>query len=208
MTELQRRPETGFTRAHVDETLVEPAKLGIRKFGAGLGTVALGLGTAAGVGAATFGAILMSLTTGFFFGVGAVFLAGGLTAITFGGLGILGIRRADRIADGRQLERRFLKLLHADGEIRDQIAARRTGTDVDAIRSLSNRLIREGLVSVDVDPSTGEDIYRLEQSERLLESSLSQGDEAELRGFEERVNSSASAAEVAGHHAPRIDAPR
>lgn len=187
MTELQRRPDTGLTAAHVDETIVEPARRGIRKFGAGLGTVALGAATAAGVGSATFGAILMTLTTGFFFGVGAVFLAGGVTAIGFGGLGILGIRRADRRADDRQLERRFLKLLQSEVRLRDQIAARRTGSDVAAVRALANRLVREGVVLVDVDPETGEDVYELDRAEQLSGPSLTAAEAAEMRGFDARL---------------------
>ena len=184
---IRMQHDTRLTTTKVDETIVEPALRGVRKFGASLGSVALGGAMLIGVVGATFGGILMALTTGIFFGLGAVFLSAGVTATSFGALGIFGIRKADRRADARQLERRLLKLVHADGSISDALAARRTGSNVEEIRQLANRLVREGVLTVDVDPQTGADIYRLEEDPRLQDTSLSVAEAEEMRGFDARL---------------------
>lgn len=178
--------ETRLTPVKVDETLVEPARRGLRKFGAGLGAVASGLIMTLGIGGGAFGGLLMSMTTGFFYGVGAFFLAGGATAIGLGAVGLFAVRKADATADVRAVERRLLKLIHADGSISDAIAARRIAVDVKTIRETADRLVREGVLDVDVDPQTGADVYTLEQP-ALLESALSPADREEMQGFDQKL---------------------
>ncbi|MFT6399246.1 MAG: hypothetical protein ACJAYU_004011 [Bradymonadia bacterium] len=186
MTVEPNNQDRRLTPVKVDEALVEPARRGLRKFGTGLGAFASGGIMTVGVGSGAFGGLLMSMTTGFFYGLGAFFLAGGMTAIGLGAISLFALRKADAKADVREVERRLLKLIHADGTVSDAEAARRIGVDVTVIRATADRLVRSGVLDVDVDPNTGADVYTLE-SPILLETDVSSAEQAEMQGFDEKL---------------------
>lgn len=193
MSQPNENPDTRMTRAQVDETIVEPARRGLRKFGTGLGTVASTVVLGFGVAGSAFGGLLMGLATGFFAGVGAFFLAGGITAIAAGAFGLFAVRRVDSNADVRAVERRLMKILHAEKRVTDEVAARRIGVDVRTIRETADRLVRAGVIDVDVDPQTGEDVYTLE-AQRQLETSVPPAEAAEMAGFDARLRQAAASA--------------
>ncbi len=182
--------DTRLTSVKVDETIVEPARRGLRKFSAGLGAVASGGIITVGVGSGAFGGLLMSMTTGFFYGLGAFFLAGGVTAFGLGAFGLFAVRKADAKADVREVERRLLKLIHSRRSVSDDEAAATIAVDVKTIRATADRLVRAGVLGVDVDPKTGADVYTME-SQPLLETSVSNAEQAAMHSFDQKLAAAA-----------------
>lgn len=187
------RNRTELTTARLDEAIVEPARWGVRRLGAGLGTVASVSAVVLGLMSGAFGAILMALTSiGFFDGLGALFLALGLTGAAFGTFGLFAVKRADVAVEARAVERRLLKMIRSDGLVTDADAARRMRTPREDVRAAAERLVRAGVLDVDVDAVTGADVYR---AVRRGPAELSAADTDALRDFDERLAGTSQATE-------------
>lgn len=185
---VQRR---GRRAPRLDEQLVEPARRGLRRFGVGMGTVASSAVIVGGAASSAFGGLLMGLATGFFAGLGAFFFAAGLTGIGLGAFGVWAVRKADRRASERAIERQLMKIVAAEGRVSDATLARRISATVEQVRASARLLARAGVLDIDVDLDTGEDVYSIEKPRQLTAASP---DERELREFERRLETGGGAA--------------
>lgn len=184
----RNRPE--LTTARIDEAIVEPARWGLRRLGAGLGKVASAAMVVIGLMSGAVGATLMALTSiGFFDGLGALFLALGLTGATFGTFGLLAVKRADVAVEARAVERRLLKMIRADGSVTDEDAALRMRAPREQVRAAAERLVRTGVLDVDVDPNTGVDVYCAVDSAPA--NALPPAELDALRGFDDALDAAA-----------------
>lgn len=175
------RPPTSL-----DESLVEPARYGLRKAGAGAGKIMAGGAIAGGVVSSGFGTLLMLLASGGFFdGLGAFALAGGIVMALGGLLAFWGIGRADHKADGRAIERRLLKLVAAHGPLTDEAIAHRIRADVAAVRAAADGLVRRGALDVDINPESGLDVYTTPDTSN---AALPPAEAQELRQFTARLD--------------------
>lgn len=176
--------DISVARARLDEVLVEPARAGARRVAFGAGRVASWIAAALGASAAILGATLMALTQVQALDIaGAMVLALGAGVFGSGTAAALLVGRAERRLEASAVERRLVKLLSASGAVSDVEAATRTGADVREIRAVAARLVRTGLLDLDIDDASGREVYRLG---RLLSD-----DAAELRAFDERLLGSA-----------------
>ncbi len=176
----------------IDNALVEPARFGLRKVGAGLGKVASAGLVAGGSVLGLFGGLLMAIATGSFVtGLGGVSLAAGATFIFVGALGFWTVGRVDNKADTRAVERRMLKLIAAHGTLTDATIAQRITEKVTTVREVANKLVKAGVIDVDIDPQSGDDVYKLAENREA--GALPPAAEDELSGFEARVRQGAQA---------------
>lgn len=186
MTETDRQlPIRAADKRMFEEQLVAPAARGLRKAGIGAGALVAGAVGVTGLGAALLGGLLMALSSlPIIDGIGVFLLALGLTATAFGGGGVALLRRVNRSADTREVERRLRRLLENEGETTDADAARRLKVPIEAVRAVAERWIASGAIVVDVDEATGVEHYLAGQRGAGALPELTAAEHADMRAFE------------------------
>ncbi len=185
-------PPKPLTTARIEDSLVEPARRGLRHFGAGAGRAVGALALLFGVGFLAAGGLMAALGGAVVYNIGVVVLALGVLTSLFGGGSLYFAGQVVKEGDRQEIERRLVRMLTERDLVTDEDAAKRMRLDVRAVRAVADDLVRRGRVTVDVHPESGADIYALiDDGEAPLLASAEE--RRSLEDFSARVAAAAEA---------------
>ena len=191
-------------RTRLEEEVIAPTARGLRRFGIGAAQAASAALALFGLAGGSIGALLrFSATNQFVLTLGTIGLAVGATALTFGAAGFFGFRKVKTLTDEREVHRRLLALTLREGSATDAEAARRLKTPLADVREAAETLVREGKLTLDIDPRTGTETYVADEDD--LRRRLPAEERIALAAFDTELASATAEAQEASSTAEDED---